>query len=1149
MPADPAAVKALFLEAVAIDDLVVRAALLNERCREDAALFARVNALLVANDRAVANEGTGSIRIEGGSGAVEPTADFSSKAEHIGAILVGKYKLIEEIGEGGMGSVYMAQQTDPVKRAVAVKVIKTGMDSKAVLARFDAERQALAMMDHPNIAKVLDAGTTDSGRPFFVMELVKGVSITQYCDERNLTPRQRLELFVPVCQAIQHAHQKGIIHRDIKPSNVLVAIYDDRPVPKVIDFGVAKAAGPGLTDRTLMTGFGAVVGTPEYMSPEQASLNNVDIDTRSDVYSLGVLLYELLTGTTPLEQKRLKEVALLELLRRIREEEPPNPSTRLNTTQELPSIAAHRGLEPRKLSDLIRGELDWIIMKALEKDRVRRYETANAFAADVQRYLADEPVQACPPSTGYRLHKFVRRNKWPVLATTLVFLALVGGIIGTTWGLVLADNARQRAVQAQQAESEQKRLADQRAEAANKSEARTREEKRYAEQQRDRANQLAYTKQLVLAQREWRDDNVGHALELLDECPMNVRGWEHRHLYARFTSNQRTLRGHTSGVSSVNWSPDGKLLASASQDGTVKLWDAQNRRDMLTFKGHSHWVTSVCFSPDGRRLASASRNPGHPGEVKVWDAHMGQEILTLKGHTNAVLCVCWSPDGKRLASASWDQMVKVWDTGTGQETLSLKAHADGVNSLSWSPDGHHLASGGSDRTVKVWDAEKGQEVCCLRGHTGWVNSVSWSPDGKRLASASWDQTVKVWDAETEQEMLSIKAHANGVNDVSWSPDGKRLASAGNDRTVKVWDAMTGREAVRLKGHAYHVQSVAFSPEGKRLASAGGDHSTTLGKPGEVKLWDPNKGQEPLTFQGQGEIECLCWNPGDNRLASASTDGTVKVWDAKNGQEIITFKGHSDEVQSVSWSPDGKRLASAGWDQTVKVWNPQTGQELLTLMAHSGKLQSVAWSPDGKRLVSALGDRWDWIRPGEVKMWDAENGRAILTLKGHVRRVWSVSWSPDGRRLASASGDQTVKVWDADTGQSLLILKGHCAEVHNVCFSPDGTRLASASWDQTVKVWDALTGREAHSLKGHTDGVWCVAFSPDGQRLASASRDGTIKLWDPESGQETLTLDVHSKPVSSLCWSPDGNCLAGGGLGAVQIWDAGTSGNAAPPAAR
>jgi serine/threonine protein kinase/tetratricopeptide (TPR) repeat protein len=353
--------------------------------------------------------------------------------------VIGGYKLLEQIGEGGMGAVWMAQQTEPVQRLVAVKLIKAGLDSKQVVARFEAERQALALMDHPNIARVLDGGTTPAGRPYFVMDLVRGVPITKYCDEHRLTTRQRLELFVPVCRAVQHAHQKGVIHRDLKPPNVLVASYDGRPVPKVIDFGVAKAAGQPLTEKTLVTGFGAIVGTLEYMSPEQAEVNQLDVDTRSDIYSLGILLYELLTGGPPFTRAGGGAGGLLETLRLIREQEPTRPSAKLATAAGLPTLATNRGTEPAKLTRVVRGELDWIVMKALEKDRNRRYETADALAADVQCYLNDEPVLACPPSVGYRLRKFVRRNTGAVLAGAAITLLLTAGVVGTAVGLVRSE--------------------------------------------------------------------------------------------------------------------------------------------------------------------------------------------------------------------------------------------------------------------------------------------------------------------------------------------------------------------------------------------------------------------------------------------------------------------------------------------------------------------------------------------------------------------------------------------------------------------------------------------------------------------------------------------------------------------------------------
>jgi serine/threonine protein kinase/tetratricopeptide (TPR) repeat protein len=434
--------EAIFQVARQIEAQEARQLYLEQCCGEDAALRARVEALLRVHD-----EERSFLRAPA-EGLLRLTAQEQLTGEGPGTV-IGPYKLLQQIGEGGMGAVYMAEQSAPVQRKVALKVIKPGLDSRQVIARFEAERQALALMDHPNIARVLDAGATAPGRPYFVMELVKGVPITRYCDEHRLTLQQRLELFVPVCQAVQHAHQKGVIHRDLKPSNVLVAEYDDRPVAKVIDFGVAKATGPKLTERTLFTEFGQVVGTLEYMSPEQAKLNALDIDTRSDIYALGVLAYELLTGTTPFDARRLRQAAFDEVLRIIREEEPPRPSTRLSTTEELPSIAANRGLEPKKLSGVVRGELDWMVMRCLEKDRNRRYETAGGLARDIERYLADEPVQACPPSAGYRLRKFARRHRTGLAVAGLVlgFVVLLGGGLGgAVWDRLARQAALEQAV-------------------------------------------------------------------------------------------------------------------------------------------------------------------------------------------------------------------------------------------------------------------------------------------------------------------------------------------------------------------------------------------------------------------------------------------------------------------------------------------------------------------------------------------------------------------------------------------------------------------------------------------------------------------------------------------------------------------------------
>jgi len=450
MSADPNKVKSVFLKAVEACEPGNWTEFLDQACEGDNDLRRRVEVLLNAHlgEDSLFDEPAGP----------SPTLE-QPPLEQPGTV-IGPFKLLQQIGEGGMGVVYLAEQSEPVQRRVALKIIKPGMDSRQVIARFEAEQHALALMDHPNIAKVLDAGVTGSGRPYFVMELVKGIPLIEYCDQQHLTPRERLELFIPICQAVQHAHQKGIIHRDIKPSNILVALYDGRPVPKVIDFGVAKAISQRLTEKTMFTHYGQIVGTLEYMSPEQANLNQLDIDTRSDIYSLGVLLYELLTGATPFDRHRLRSAAFEEMLRIIREEDPPKPSTRLSTIDTLPTVAANRRIEPKKLSVLVRGELDWIVMKALEKERSRRYETATGLANDIQRYLSDEPVVACPPSRAYRFRKFARRNKAALSAGAVVAAALILGLAGTSWQAVRATRAYDRALEAEQVARDEAERAD-----------------------------------------------------------------------------------------------------------------------------------------------------------------------------------------------------------------------------------------------------------------------------------------------------------------------------------------------------------------------------------------------------------------------------------------------------------------------------------------------------------------------------------------------------------------------------------------------------------------------------------------------------------------------------------------------------------------
>lgn len=624
MKTDPDELERVFSAALELRDPARRSAFLKAACGEDNQLRTEIEQLLRHDQEA------GRLLDRP---AVAPLTDSEAprpRAEALGT-QIGPYKLLQEIGEGGFGVVYMAEQIKPVRRKVALKIIKPGMDTRQVVARFEAERQALALMDHPNIARVLDGGATDSGRPYFVMELVKGLPLTEFCDNNQISTRHRLQLFVTVCRAIQHAHQKSVIHRDIKPSNVMVTLHDGQPVPKVIDFGVSKAINQQLTERTMFTAYGQMIGTPQYMSPEQAEMSGLDVDTRSDIYSLGVLLYELLTGSTPLTEERLRGQSYSEIQRLIRDEEPPRPSSRLSTLGEASaSVAAQRGIEPSRLRTLLRDEIDWIVMKALEKDRSRRYETANGLAADVQRYLDDEPVVARPLSAGYRLRKIARRYK-ALFATTAVVAGTL--ILGTAVSVWQAVRARHEAVRAIQAE-------------------------KTARQESDKAQQREYNANSLLMQMMWEQNNIlgfNNLLERQKPGPdqNDRRGFEWHYWWNTSGRGHDSLEGHSAPVASVAFSPDGRLLASGagkpSGVGEIVLWDLTTREVVRRFDCR-HRVHEVAFSPDGKRLASAIGEVGAvEGSVKLWDLDTGQELFN-EPFSNLVDSVAFSPDGTHLVA-------------------------------------------------------------------------------------------------------------------------------------------------------------------------------------------------------------------------------------------------------------------------------------------------------------------------------------------------------------------------------------------------------------------------------------------------------------------------------------------------------------------
>ncbi len=1113
-------IREIYLEACEIEPGEARQAFVTRACGTDAALRAKVEQMLRLENQA----GAFFAALEK---AQLPETVLTSEVElHEGpGAMISHYKLLEQIGQGGFGVVYMAEQVEPVHRRVALKIIKLGMDTREVIARFEAERQALALMDHPGVARVLDAGATASGRPYFVMELVHGLPVTEFCDKNRLTTRERLELFLGICHAVQHAHSKGIIHRDLKPSNILVTMQDGKPLAKIIDFGIAKAVQKPLTEKTLFMRFGQMIGTPVYMSPEH--LCGADIDTRSDIYSLGVILYELLTGKQPFDLQQLRKAGQMEMLRVIQEEDPPPPSTRITRLgQELASVAQLRHANPRRFSELLRGDLDWITMKALQKNRARRYGTPLALAEDLQRHLEHQPVNAGPPRLAYRALKFVRRHRYAVAAASGIVLSLLLGLFFVTYALMRVREERTRAVLAERAAEQQRQIAL--------------AEAQRARLQETQARRISYASDMALAGHALEVGNLGRALGLLHRHaavpgPEDLRGWEWRYLRQQCQSAELFQLGALSNsVFSLGLSADGRLAAVGDQDGIIAVWDLPARS--LLWSSNSGPL--MALAPDGKVLVDTERRIRDPDSGVILaqlncEPPIRKAAFSPDGRLLAVLCgmdqVCvferagW----KRLAAfagfpyapihfggpvftANADALFLGDETGTiqrvglpgGRVVQKWKAHDESITATAISPDSQLLATGSgySDSQIKLWRVSNGEPDGVLQGHNAWICRLAFSPAGDLLASASADQSICLWDLPAKQLRAKLKGHLQEVWGVAFSGDGKTLISAAKDGSVKVWripPAAPTSTMVQFKPHDREsslLRQFACSPDGREVL--GTDAA------GTVCRWALPSFRFLGALSELGSNNCLvaaC--PKLHLLTALDHQGILRVWDFQT-QAVAAHWFLNPTTNQVNWmgfAVPNRLLVSVRDHSLVEAWQLDSGERVAGWKSSEGIMAPVSISPDGRYLALAA---------KQLTVLNLTNGCAVVRIPAHKPTTDAVAFSPDGRLLASVSQGGLAKLWRVADWQEVCTLRGHLLGVHSVAFSPDGRRLATGSLGaEAVKIWDLSTQQEVLNLTASGELTWWLNFSPDGRELLRLGSLSDLRCWSApapaESGQETV----------------------------------------------
>jgi WD40 repeat protein len=1094
----------LFDQALDLDP-ARRAAFLDEQCQGDADLRAAVERLLQLDGKAQADESflRSPLLRSRPKEEIAPTSLFPippgglpSKGGTPAAPVpvIARYRVVRLLGEGGMGTVYEAEQDSP-RRTVALKVIRPGLASEPLLQRFGREAQILGRLHHPGIAQVYDAGVAEGGQPYFVMELIAGVPLDQYAREQALDARGRLELVARVCDAVQHAHEKGVIHRDLKPSNILV---EPSGQPRVLDFGVARAADLGVTAAGGRTEAGQLIGTLSYMSPEQASGDPAAIDPRTDVYALGVILYELLAHRLPYS---LDGLPLPEAARVICEQEP----SRLGS-----------------LDGRLRGDVETIVAKALAKEPARRYASAGELAADIRRHLSHEPIRARPASALYQLRKFARRHKALVGAVLGVAAALVAGAVVSVLYAVRADHsARQAAENARE---------------ATENERQAKENERRAKKNERQAQYQTYRARMAAAAAALSHHDVADAARQLKAAPKELRGWEWRHLHARlddsaavlpagqllrrgpsglrflaFKRNALVVRDEAGrrisstpqpivprGPHTVYFTDDTTWLAAEIVDrsgGVIRLLESTGRKRLLRLPPGHHGAIGLHFSPDGKRLAVLEGD----NSVSICDVSACRHTVHCARKGGTFNAMAFSDDGRRLAvaadrgglelAADWPE-VTVWETETGRVVAELRTPGTRILGVAFHPRGDRLLTASPDGTVRQWDLRTGREAeVPYERHEGEVWAVAYSPDGRRVASADQDRTVRLWRAKGRRDEAVLHGHTRRVVGLAFSRAGRRLASWQDDGGVRLWDTGPAVTLPVLRGHTSYVYPVAYTPDGRLIASGSWD--------GTVRLWDAATGEAVGRALPQGGfVRALALSPDGKRLVAMGdlTDG-LRVWDVASGRRLATYKTAEDGLWAVAYRPGGAHVAVLGPGHVIEVLDAATGKRVATADAgarleYRAVRRALAYSRDGRLLAGPY-------EGNQVGLWEARNYRLVAKLAGHQGTILSVAFSPHGRRLVSAGDDSLIKVWDVPSKNCLRTLRGHADEVFAAVFHPGGSRIASGGRDRLVRLWDATTGEELVRLPGHSDYVFSLAFSPDGKTLVSSSGDTTLRLWDTE----------------------------------------------------